>query len=294
VHGPHTIDVLVSDRADASRSALEPDGHPRSECDARTAERGATPCGSASCGCMTQLRALFFDVDDTLYSTSAFAAAARRNAMQAMIDHGLAVDLDTLLAELAEVIAEFGSNYSNHYDQLLKRVPQSDIPAGSRALLVSAAMVAYHDTKFRHLHPFDDVATVLTALRERTELRLGVITEGLRVKQAEKIVRLGVLRWLDRDAVFISDEVGISKPNRKLFLRACQAVAVRPESVLYVGDHPRNDVAAAHAAGLRTVRFRSPGGKHSGQPDEVSPDYAITSLTELLPIVAAELGLSTL
>lgn len=243
---------------------------------------------------MPQLRALFFDVDDTLYSTSAFAAAARRNAMQAMIDHGLGVDIDALLAELAEVIAEFGSNYSNHYDQLLKRVPQPAIPAGSRALLVSAAMVGYHDTKFRDLHPFADVAAVLTTLRERTTLRLGVITEGLRVKQAEKIVRLGVLRWLDRDAIFISDEVGISKPNRKLFLRACAAVGVPAEETLYVGDHPKNDVAAAKSAGMRTVRFRSPGGKHVGQPDEVAPDFAITSLAELLPIVAAELGLPAL
>ena len=36
---------------------------------------------------MSELKAIFFDIDDTLYSTSEFAATARRNAMEAMIEH---------------------------------------------------------------------------------------------------------------------------------------------------------------------------------------------------------------
>jgi hypothetical protein len=59
---------------------------------------------------MGKLRALFLDIDDTLYSTSEFAAAARRAALDAMIRHGLRISLDDAVAELAEVIAEFGSN----------------------------------------------------------------------------------------------------------------------------------------------------------------------------------------
>ena len=243
---------------------------------------------------MPDLTALFLDVDDTLFSTSAFAAAARRNAMSAMIEHGVAMELDDLLAELAEVVAEFGSNYTGHYDQLLKRIPQGAIPHGNRSVLVSAAMVAYHDTKFQELLPFDDVLDGLERLRRGTSLRVGVITAGLRVKQAEKIVRLGVLPWLDRDAIFISDEVGISKPNPKLYQTACRAVGVDPSSALYVGDHPIHDMAAAHTLGMITVRLRSPQGKHADAPNVITPDHEITRFAELLPIVATRLGLSAL
>lgn len=241
---------------------------------------------------MTALTALFLDVDDTLFSTSAFAAAARRNAMSAMIDLGVDMELDTLLGELAEVVAEFGSNYANHYDQLLKRLPRGALPHGNTSVLVSAAMVAYHDTKFRELVPYPDVHDTLRRLREGTSLRMGVVTAGLRVKQAEKLVRLGVLPWLDRDALFISDEVGISKPNPKLYQRACAAVGVSPDDALYVGDHPVHDIAAAHALGMRTVRFRSPEGKHKDAPNVVTPDHEIHAFSELLPLVGALLGLT--
>ena len=53
------------------------------------------------------LRAIFFDIDDTLFSTSAFAARARRNAIQAMVLHGLQMEPEEALRELNEVIAEY-------------------------------------------------------------------------------------------------------------------------------------------------------------------------------------------
>ena len=49
---------------------------------------------------MPKLRALFLDIDDTLYSTSEFAAAARRAALEAMIAHGLAMSIDDAVKKL--------------------------------------------------------------------------------------------------------------------------------------------------------------------------------------------------
>ena len=71
---------------------------------------------------MTRLRAVLFDIDDTLFSTTHFARVARRNAIRAMIRAGLDVPEDEALRELEEVISEFSSNYEHHYDQLLKRL----------------------------------------------------------------------------------------------------------------------------------------------------------------------------
>ena len=49
-------------------------------------------------------RPVFFDIDDTLYSTSEFAAQARRNAVDAMIQYGLRMDRDEVLREFREVV----------------------------------------------------------------------------------------------------------------------------------------------------------------------------------------------
>ena len=63
------------------------------------------------CFLVGTLSILFFDVDDTLYSTSAFSRQARRSAVEAMVEAGLGVPVEVCMRELDEVTAEFGSNY---------------------------------------------------------------------------------------------------------------------------------------------------------------------------------------
>jgi len=243
---------------------------------------------------MRTLRALFLDVDDTLYSTSEFAAAARRAAMDAMIRYGLRMRREDALAELHEVISEFGSNYPHHYDRLLRRLPPSVVPDVNPAILVAAAVSAYHDTKYRSLFPFRDVTDVLEKLRASTPLVIGIITEGLEIKQAEKLVRLGIVPMLHPRAIFISDQIGISKPNRKLYQRACEVVGVAAPEAMYVGDNPENDIAPAKALGMVAVRHRWQGGKHAHVEGSVPADFEIRSFHELLQILRDEFGFADL
>ena len=60
---------------------------------------------------MSQIKAIFFDIDGTLFSTMEFAAQARRASVKAMIKAGLNMDEESLLEELLEVVKEFSSNY---------------------------------------------------------------------------------------------------------------------------------------------------------------------------------------
>ena len=161
---------------------------------------------------MSRLRAVLFDVDDTLFSTTAFARKARANAVRAMVEAGLGLPEEVVARELDEVIAEFSSNYDHHFDKLLQRLRPSALAQLNPALVVAAGVVAYHDTKFQGLAPFDDVIPLLEGLRA-AGLVTGVVTHGWTVKQAEKLVRLGLVPHLDPRAVFISDQIGISKPN---------------------------------------------------------------------------------
>ena len=240
----------------------------------------------------SSLKAVFFDVDDTLYSTTAFAAGARRRAMEAMTAlGGLRVTADDLLAELKEVIAEFGPNYDAHYDRLLRRFSEEDLGGHSRSVLVAAGVAAYEDTKVREFTAFPGVLEGLRALRERTPLVLGVITEGLEVKQSEKILRLGVYPFLDRRAIFISDVIGISKPNPKLWQRACAVTGVDPREALYAGDNPVNDIVPAKSVGMRTVRMRSPGGRHAAAESPLPPDHEAAGFPDLMGILRNLYGL---
>jgi len=236
------------------------------------------------------LDAVLFDIDDTLYSTTAFARDARHNAVMAMIREGLDVGEDEGVRELSEVVAEFTSNYDAHLDRLLDRLGPSRWGGRNPAVLVAAGVVAYHQTKERQLRPLDDAIVLLRTLH-RSGVRVGVVSAGLSVKQAEKLVRLGVLPYLDPSAIFFSTQMGISKPNPKIFAKACEAMRITPTRALYVGDRPETDVAPARAVGLKTVHYRGAHGRYSDRPSAPAADHEVGLLTELLPILRDVYGL---
>jgi putative hydrolase of the HAD superfamily len=232
------------------------------------------------------LKAIFFDIDDTLYSTSSFATRAREASVDAMLAMGLRADRRQVLRELAEVVQEFSSNYEHHFDKLLSRLPLDATLGLNFPLLVSAAVVAYHETKFRELTAYDDVTEVMRLLH-RTGLTLGIVSSGITLKQAEKIVRLRIHRFIDPRAIFISDQVGIGKPNPKLYLRAIERIGAQPQETMHVGDHPVNDVDAANAAGMISVWNRREG-VHDLAEGRTRPRHVIDNFWDLLDVVQSE------
>ena len=230
------------------------------------------------------LRAVLFDLDDTLYATTEFSREARAAAVRAMIAAGLRVPFERVLAELEAVIAKFSSNYDRHLDTLLLRLPAESYAPVNPAVIVAAGVVAYHETKREKLRAYPDALEALRALAARPGLCLGVITAGLTVKQAEKLVRLGLLPYLDPRAVFITEQVGIDKVNPKLYRTACAALGLEPGRCLYLGDHPVRDADSAKAAGLLTALLRY-GGRDTGRTGQTAPDYILRDFRELLEII---------
>jgi len=234
------------------------------------------------------LKAIFFDVDDTLYSTSEFAELARVNSVTAMIDLGLRMQKDDALRELSEITEEFTSNYGHHYDKFIIRIPPHYYEGINPALLVATAVTAYHETKFRYLAAYEDVIEVLKLLT-RTDLLLGIITSGIQIKQAEKIVWLKVYPYMTPEAIFISDQIGISKPNPKLYQRACNVSSVRPSETMYVGDNPKMDIDPPNSIGMITVLNRR-GGKYAEDIPETKPDHEIQNFWDLLEVLQEHYG----
>lgn len=240
---------------------------------------------------MSELDIVFFDIDDTLYSTTAFAERARRAAVSAMVDAGLGIDVEEGLTEITEVVSEFASNYDGHFDRLLDRLGPESYAGHNRAVIVAAGVVAYHRTKSEGLHMLPDVRVVLEALHG-AQARLGVISAGLQVKQAEKLIRLDALEYFDPSAIFFSDQVGVSKPNPKLYALACRRAGVEPSRALYVGDRPGHDVAPAASLGMKTVLYRGAGGKYAAGVCEgdVAADHEFDDMRPLLATLRETYG----
>ncbi len=236
-----------------------------------------------------QLDVIFLDIDDTLFATTDFVSSARRDALQAMINRGLNVDIEQLLTELELVVAEFGSNHDHHYDFLLKRLPTEVTQNVNIDLMVVAGVIAYHNAKLKHLHIDDSDRQLLVDIKE-SGIRLGVISSGLVRKQIEKILRLEIDRYIDPKLIFITHAVGVAKSNTQLYQTAIDATGCSASRIMHVGDHPFHDIDTANAVGMVTVWVNG-GGKHSVNEPLTKPAYQISCFSDLRQILVSDYGL---
>lgn len=101
--------------------------------------------------------------------------------------------------------------------------------------------------------------------------------------------KLGLTLYFD--SVVISAEVGIKKPDPRIFDSALERTGMKPEEVIYVGD-TEDDIKAARAAGLVPILIQRDNegnafdfsvNTHNLEQEEFTPDvWTITKLSELL------------
>ena len=127
--------------------------------------------------------------------------------------------------------------------------------------------------------PREGALEVLHELRQRGFL-IGLVTNGRTVIQRPKIETLGILPLLD--CVVVSEEVGQHKPHAAPFTRALQSLQCACEDAWFVGDHPRNDILGATAAGLRPIWLR---GVHPWPDTEPLPERHVGTIREVLTLI---------
>jgi FMN hydrolase / 5-amino-6-(5-phospho-D-ribitylamino)uracil phosphatase len=130
---------------------------------------------------------------------------------------------------------------------------------------------------------YEDVRPALAELREAGTR---VIIAGNQTARAADLLRA---LQLPADVIATSGEWGVAKPERAFFDRLVDVAGVAPHQVLYVGDHPQNDIYPAAEAGLLTAHLqRGPWGHYWANDPAVrtAANWRIRSLAELPAIVA--------
>jgi len=192
-----------------------------------------------------KIKWVFFDIDNTLFDTHRLATSARKNAVKAMIRAGLKAKESAAFKKLMQIVKKYSSNYEGHFDKLVEAY---NVPKEKRKRIVAAGIVEYHNTKFKLLKPFPAVKKTLQRLTANGQ-RLGIISNGVAVKQWDKLIRLNVSEFFD--VVIISEEAGAAKPNAKIFKIALKRAGCKAQEALMVGDDPID--AAAEKVGMHAV-----------------------------------------
>ena len=120
---------------------------------------------------------------------------------------------------------------------------------------------------------FADVGPTLELLQDaRLPLR---IASNFDARLRNVVAGLPALAGL-ADALVISSEVGYRKPHPRFYETVAATFERPPETILWIGDEPENDVRGARAAGFRAVLLDR-GGRADGDPMVLADLHALTA-----------------
>ena len=227
------------------------------------------------------IRAVLFDLDDTLYPEHAFVDAGFR-AVAAFLAPELDTDADVLTARLWALHARDGRG--RLFDALLAEHGRDD-----DGDLVLACLLAYR-TCSPQLTPFEGVTAGLDELAA-AGVRLGIVSDGAAGVQRRKLEGLATIAGRF-DVIVLTDELGrgLAKPSPVPFRIGCRLLHVPGREAVYVGNDPRKDFAGARAAGLATVRLgRLPdegGGREVPVIPDLDADIQVADFPSLTALIA--------
>ena len=197
-------------------------------------------------------RALFFDLDDTLFDHQAH----RREALAAL---KVAAGLDST-TEVGSLEAVHERHLQRTHGLLLAgaitlekarlerlRGTLADHRLQASDEQLAQLEVVYRDAYDRHWRHVPGSIELLDSLR-RAGAWLGVVTNGRKKDQLPKFERLGLLPRLD--GVFISEVLGCEKPAREFFAQITATACVDPSDCVVVGDLWNTDIVGAAASGM--------------------------------------------
>jgi len=248
------------------------------------------------------LRALLFDLDDTLIPESpaieaAYEAVAERvwgqstpERVRQLTDAAHEVWRAGAPWEYKErVHFSLGEGLHGEFvaagpgpDRLREFIPRLHAEAFEAVLPTeqrgrSAELVdVWRQARMSALTPYPETRDVLERLGSR--LALALVTNGAARLQRAKLVRTGIEDHFD--VIVDSETVGVGKPSSEMFGVALRELGVRRREAAMVGNDLRRDVAGARAAGVRPIWVRRPAdGWGGGDPGDAEQ---IADLRELL------------
>lgn len=219
-----------------------------------------------------KFKAILFDLDNTLIDFMEMKRLTSEAAAKAMIDAGLKADKERISKELFDFYLEYGIESDDAFTRFLEKNF-----GGAEPRILAAGINAYLKEKYIHLKPYSCVVETLKELKRRG-LKLGVVTDGLRLKVWMRLNEARLDKYFDVVVTF--DDTGKKKPVKEPFMRACEELGVNPQECLMVGDWPERDVAGAKEVGMKTC-----WAKYGSHKEKGNADYTLETSNQVLEVI---------
>jgi len=220
--------------------------------------------------------AILFDLDDTLLDD----LAAKQHYMPKLYNHFKNIIKHpelTFYAKWKEAVPKYHKMYTDGImtfeQQRKERVRDSFGNADISDSIVSDVVKTFDQYFKEGWKPFYNTLDILEYFKQED---LGIITNGSSKQQNEKIDILGIRHYFK--CIIISDEVGVAKPDERIYLKTCSMLSCQPKDCVFIGDSWEIDIVGSNRCGMKSIWFNRYGKMI---PEYLNNFHMITDLQEL-------------
>jgi putative hydrolase of the HAD superfamily len=227
---------------------------------------------------VSKVKAILFDLDNTLIDFMKMKQHTINSAVEAMIDSGLPIKKEEALKIIDEIYKKHGMEYQKVFDDLLIKVLGKVDPK-----ILAAGVVAYRKVKEGYIEPYPNVTSTLIELIKRG-FNIGIISDAPAFQAWSRLVGMNLHHLFNLVVTF--EDTKKVKFEELPFKLAIEKLKLKPEEIMMVGDDPRKDIAGANRAGMVSVFAKY--GKIF-EPDKSKPeqkaDFEINDIKEILDLL---------
>lgn len=194
------------------------------------------------------IRAVVFDLDNTLTDFMKMKDRSIDAAVAGMIDAGLTLPADIAKQRMYAIYQREGIEYQQVFDEFLR-----DTLGHVDYKLLSAGIVAYRAARDAALVLYPHVQLTLLELKRRG-LGLAVVSDAPKLQAWLRLAQLALSNYFDHVVTY--DDTHERKPHPAPFRRALELLGVSAGEALMVGDWAERDMVGAKAIGMRTIFAR--------------------------------------
>ena len=220
------------------------------------------------------IKAIIFDLDNTLLDFVKMKQFAVKAAITAMIEAGLDVDEEKAYKDIFDLYVEKGWENQQVFDDYLNQT----VGKVSNKIL-AAGIVSYRRAREATLLVYPNVNKTLIELI-KMGIRLSVVSDAPSREAWMRLYYLNLHHVFDPVLTF--DDTGVRKPSPKPFEMALDTIQAKPDEVLMIGDWPERDVVGAKQIGMKTIFARY--GDTFGTVDS-GADWDVNDIYDLVDIV---------
>jgi putative hydrolase of the HAD superfamily len=223
------------------------------------------------------IKAVIFDLDNTLLDFKKMKEYGVRAAIGAMIEAGLECDEEEAYEFIFEIYQNKGWEYQLIFDDFLK---YKNGTVNNK--LLAAAIVAYRRAKEASLLVYPNVRRTLVRLI-KNGIKIAVVSDAPSREAWMRIYYLNLHHIFD--IVLTLDDTKLHKPSPVPFNMALKQLNINPDEAIMVGDWPERDVVGASQVGIKTIFARygdTADVKNSGADWEVDDIYEVVHIIDEL------------